>query len=39
MGIAAARVARQTDRLDDVVAFYRGVVGPPVIGRFEDHDG
>ena len=39
MRIAAVRVARQTDHLDDVVAFYRDVVGLPVIGRFEDHDG
>ena len=39
MRIAAVRVARQTDRLADVVAFYRDVVGLPVIGGFEDHDG
>ena len=39
MRIAAVRVARQTDRLADVVAFYCDVVGLPVIGTFEDHDG
>ena len=39
MRIAAVRVARQTDRLADVVAFYRDVIGLPVIGGFEDHDG
>lgn len=39
MRIDAVRVARQTDRLSDVVAFYRDVVGLPVIGAFDDHDG
>src|SRR6478736_2289954 len=33
------RVARHTDRLDAVVAFYRDVVGLPEVGRFSDHDG
>jgi catechol 2,3-dioxygenase-like lactoylglutathione lyase family enzyme len=33
------RVARHTDRLDDVVAFYRDRVGLPELGRFTDHDG
>ena len=33
------RVARHTQRLDDVVAFYRDGVGLPEIGRFRDHDG
>jgi catechol 2,3-dioxygenase-like lactoylglutathione lyase family enzyme len=33
------RFARPTDRLDEVVAFYRDGVGLPVIGSFEDHDG
>jgi catechol 2,3-dioxygenase-like lactoylglutathione lyase family enzyme len=33
------RVARQTDRLDDVVGFYRDRVGFREIGRFNDHDG
>lgn len=39
MRIDAVRVARQTDQLDAVVAFYRDVVGLPVIGGFDDHDG
>lgn len=39
MRIDAVRVARQTDRLVEVVAFYRDVVGLPVIGGFDDHDG
>lgn len=39
MRINAVRVARQTDRLEEVVAFYRDVVGLPVIGGFRDHDG
>jgi len=33
------RVARQTGRLDDVVAFYRDGLGLPEIARFVDHDG
>jgi catechol 2,3-dioxygenase-like lactoylglutathione lyase family enzyme len=33
------RVARHTDRLDEVVAFYRDGIGLPVIGGFRDHDG
>jgi catechol 2,3-dioxygenase-like lactoylglutathione lyase family enzyme len=33
------RVARHTDNLDAVVAFYRDVVGLPEVGRFVDHDG
>jgi ribosomal protein S18 acetylase RimI-like enzyme len=33
------RVARHTDRLDDVVAFYRDAVGLAVIGEFRGHDG
>ena len=33
------RVARHTDRLDELVAFYRDRVGLPEIGRFTDHDG
>lgn len=39
MRIRAVRVARPTDRLADVVAFYRDVVGLDVIGGFDDHDG
>jgi len=33
------RVARHTDRLAEVVAFYRDRVGLPELGRFTDHDG
>jgi catechol 2,3-dioxygenase-like lactoylglutathione lyase family enzyme len=33
------RVARHTERLAEVVAFYRDALGLPEIGRFEDHDG
>jgi catechol 2,3-dioxygenase-like lactoylglutathione lyase family enzyme len=33
------RVARHTDRLDEVVAFYRDRVGLPELGRFAGHDG
>jgi catechol 2,3-dioxygenase-like lactoylglutathione lyase family enzyme len=33
------RMARHTDRLDDLVAFYRDGIGLPEIGRFTDHDG
>jgi ribosomal protein S18 acetylase RimI-like enzyme len=33
------RVARHTERLDEVVAFYRDGVGLPVIGEFRGHDG
>lgn len=33
------RMARHTDRLDELVAFYRDRVGFPELGRFADHDG
>lgn len=33
------RVARQTGRLDDVLAFYRDRLGLPEIDRFTGHDG
>ncbi len=33
------RVARPTDRLDDVVRFYTDGVGLARLGEFEDHDG
>jgi catechol 2,3-dioxygenase-like lactoylglutathione lyase family enzyme len=33
------RVARHTDRLEEVVAFYRDRVGLPELGRFTGHDG
>ena len=32
------RVARHTDRLEEVVAFYRDRIGLPELGRFTDHD-
>jgi len=33
------RIARHTDRLPELVAFYRDGLGLPEVGRFEDHDG
>jgi catechol 2,3-dioxygenase-like lactoylglutathione lyase family enzyme len=33
------RVARHTERLDEVVAFYRDGIGLEEIGGFRDHDG
>jgi catechol 2,3-dioxygenase-like lactoylglutathione lyase family enzyme len=33
------RIARHTDRLEEVVAFYRDGAGFPEVGRFRDHDG
>src|SRR4051794_13757274 len=33
------RVARHTERLDEVVRFYRDGIGLPEIGGFRDHDG
>jgi catechol 2,3-dioxygenase-like lactoylglutathione lyase family enzyme len=33
------RVARHTERLDELVAFYRDGLGLPEIGSFHDHDG
>jgi catechol 2,3-dioxygenase-like lactoylglutathione lyase family enzyme len=33
------RVARHTQRLDELVRFYRDGLGLPEIGRFEGHDG
>jgi catechol 2,3-dioxygenase-like lactoylglutathione lyase family enzyme len=33
------RVARHTERLDDVVRFYRDGLGLVEIGRFRNHDG
>jgi hypothetical protein len=33
------RIARHTDRLDELVVFYRDRVGLPETGRFVDHDG
>src|SRR3954471_11955282 len=33
------RIARHTDRLDEVVAFYRDGIGLMEIGGFRDHEG
>jgi catechol 2,3-dioxygenase-like lactoylglutathione lyase family enzyme len=33
------RFARHTERLEEVVRFYRDGIGLPKIGRFEGHDG
>ena len=33
------RVARHTERLEEVVGFYRDGIGLPEIGRFSDHVG
>lgn len=33
------RVARHTERLDELVAFYRDGLGLPEVGRFHGHDG
>jgi ribosomal protein S18 acetylase RimI-like enzyme len=35
----ALRVARHTDRLDEIVAFYRDGLGLEEIGGFRDHEG
>lgn len=37
--ITHVRVARQTDRLEACVAFYRDDLSLPVIAHFEDHSG
>jgi catechol 2,3-dioxygenase-like lactoylglutathione lyase family enzyme len=36
---AHLRIARPTDRLHQVVDFYKSVLGFAELGRFEDHDG
>ena len=33
------RVARHTERLEEVVEFYRDIIGLTEIGGFRDHDG
>ena len=33
------RIARHTERLEEVVAFYRDGIGLPEIGSFRDHAG
>jgi catechol 2,3-dioxygenase-like lactoylglutathione lyase family enzyme len=37
--VRQVRVARPTDRLEEVVAFYRDGLGLAEIDRFQDHDG
>ena len=37
--VSALRVARHTERLDELVAFYRDGLGLAEIGGFRDHDG
>lgn len=37
--VVGVRVARPTDRLEEVVAFYHDGLGLPVIDSFEDHAG
>lgn len=39
LAVAQVRVARPTDRLDDVVAFYRDDLGLSELYRFEGHAG
>jgi catechol 2,3-dioxygenase-like lactoylglutathione lyase family enzyme len=39
VSIQHLRIARATNRLADVVAFYRDVFDFEVIGSFEDHEG
>ena len=36
---AHIRMARPTDRLEEVVAFYRDGLGFRLLGQFQDHDG
>lgn len=36
---AHLRVARPTDRIEEVVAFYSNALGFEVLGQFKDHDG
>ena len=37
--VAQVRIARPTDRLEEVVRFYRDGLGLPELCRFADHDG
>ena len=39
MRVSQIRIARPTDRLTEVVRFYRDGLGFTVIGKFDDHDG
>ena len=37
--IAQVRIARATDRLNQILCFYRDGIGLPMLGGFEDHAG
>jgi catechol 2,3-dioxygenase-like lactoylglutathione lyase family enzyme len=37
--IAQIRVARPTDKLDEIVSFYHGGLGLPIIAQFANHEG
>ncbi|WP_274365055.1 VOC family protein [Paenibacillus thermotolerans] len=39
LGAVQYRVARPTDRLQEVVSFYHDGLGLPIVSSFEDHDG
>jgi catechol 2,3-dioxygenase-like lactoylglutathione lyase family enzyme len=39
VAVAEVRVARPTDRLEEVIRFYRDGLGLPELYRFADHDG
>jgi len=39
MRVQHVRIARATNRLDEVAAFYRDVLGFEVLSRFADHEG
>ncbi|MEU9842409.1 VOC family protein [Actinomadura sp. NPDC048032] len=39
LGVVQVRVARPTDRLDEVVTFYRDHLGLPELSRFTGHAG
>ena len=39
IAVAQLRIARPTDKLDTVLAFYRDGLGLPVLGSFEGHAG
>lgn len=39
VAVAQVRFARPTDRLDEVIAFYRDALGLPELHRFVDHAG
>lgn len=39
ISVVQVRIARPTDRLEEVARFYRDGLGLPELYRFEDHDG